>query len=242
MATLATRCFPKSEWIVRLGQEIWSISSCSSESALTMWESSDVRKGNCNKEEEVEEKQMRLRDEKRDHLFQTLITLLPCSSVSPSPWSSSSPTRSITFYLFILILMSSQTIRFHVLSPLPHHEKQCILKWAGIQLRDDFRLVSISPAFDVSNALLLIVGESPSLDLAFTKRGNDLLFQSLEPTFDSSELLLTPTQFVNYCLRVFWFSCSIAFLLVFCSKFLYWSGLLLSSQQARSVNPVGWSG
>ena len=38
-----------------------------------------------NEEEEVEEKQMRLRDEKRDHLFQTLITLLPCSSVSPSP-------------------------------------------------------------------------------------------------------------------------------------------------------------
>ena len=47
----------------------------------------NLNSSNNNEEEEkeVEEKQMRLRDEKQDHLFQTLITLLPCSSVSPSP-------------------------------------------------------------------------------------------------------------------------------------------------------------
>ena len=100
--------FHKSDWTLRLGLGIWTIALCSSESALTMWESSDVRKGNCNKEEEVEEKQMRLRDEKRDHLFQTLITLLPCS------WKRLAftmiiivPITNTIYSIFILILMSS---------------------------------------------------------------------------------------------------------------------------------------
>ena len=144
---------------------LWPNASCSSESALTVWESSDVRKGNCNKEEEVEEKQMRLRDEKRDHLFQTLITLLPCSSVSPSPWSSSSPTQSITFLSFHLDIdeFSNHKISRSLSSSSPR-EAMYLEVGCWHPIKRWFQACLDLAGFWCSNALLLIVGESPSLD------------------------------------------------------------------------------
>ena len=89
-------------------------------------------------------------------------------------------TISNTNYsIFILILMSSDHSISRSLSSSSPREAMYLEVGCWHPIKRWFQACLDLAGFWCSNALLLIVGESPSLDSAFTKRGNDLLFRLL---------------------------------------------------------------